>query len=96
MKAHDATSLSQLAPSDAEFVSKPLKTEDWGPSLIEWALLEGVELTEDQVTMLISFASHILAWSRRMRLVGRAEPAWLLREQIAPSLLVLRGLEDAK
>ena len=94
IKAHDATSLSQLAPSDAQFVSKPLKTEDWGPSLGEWALLEGTELTEDQVTMLVSFASHILAWSRRMRLVGRAEPAWLLREQIAPSLLVLRGLED--
>ncbi len=93
-KAHEATSLSQLTPSDAQFVAKPLKTEDWGPSLVEWAKLEGVELIEDEVTVLVSFASHILAWSRRMRLVGREEPAWLLREQIAPSLLVLRGMDE--
>lgn len=67
---------------------------EWGDKLREWAAAEGVPLGDYEATCLLAYATRILAWSKRMRLVGREDPEWLLREQIAPSLLVARGLPD--
>ncbi len=90
-----ATSLRELTPSDERFLREPLTMADWGDRLQEWASAEGVEVSEGETLDLLKYATRILAWSRRMRLVGREDPEWLLREQIAPSLLVVRGVEDA-
>lgn len=75
-------------------MNRPHSLDDrapWRVRVEEWAGREGVPLAAPAVDSLIDYAARVLEWSRtRARLVGRDDPEWLLKEQIVPSLLVLR------
>jgi 16S rRNA (guanine527-N7)-methyltransferase len=74
---------------------KPLLEEgeiNWGARLEKWALCEGVKLSYTQIVKILQYISILRSWNKKIRLVGRVDMEWLLREQVVPSLLILKAV----